>query len=255
MTRRVILSKERALAIVEAIAVKHDLAVRVALCSKRDRYAVACRAEIAHELKAQLNWSTRQTGDLLGVSSPAVCKLLGLHEIAIRRAQRSLPVSDLKALDALGSDALKLRLVNAESMVAFLQGEIDRLTGAGLIPRLAASFQLENKLRCAIVLAIVAEAYPRAVGLSDMIEFYDVACERLNYGRGSASANLITKNISHLREHFRDMGLPDPISTGDSRLGTRALRDDVAQLMHDRLGVPRLSQLARVAGQPGVMAA
>lgn len=243
--RGAIMSQQRAMAIVERVAVKHDLTVAVALCSKRDRYAVACRAEIATVLKGELGWSQERTGALLGVTRPAVGKLLGFHKVAERRARHSLPPVDLVAIASLDRDALKGRLVDAEAMIAYLQGELDRMTGASVTHQLAESFGLDSKLRCAIVLAILAEAYPRAVPSTDLTERYDDACARLNYGNcAGTSTNLVTKNIAALRDHFAELGYADPVVSSDGVNGKmRALSADAARLLNERVGVPRLSQL------------
>jgi len=240
--RRVILSQRRAMEIVERVAAKHELSVAVALCSRRDRYAVACRAEIAWTIREQLNWSLRRIGQLLGVSHEAVRQLLDCHKIALRRARRSLPPTDLAALAAMDRDALRRRVAELEEMNAYLQSELDRLTGAGLVPTLAQEFGLENAQRCAIVLAILAEAYPRAVSMNHMIELYEDACDQLNYGaRQGATSNLVAKNISDLRERFAQQGLPDPVSLSEGN--NRSLSHEAAQVLYERTGTPSLTRL------------
>lgn len=241
-SKRVIASKTRAMEIVERMALKHDLPVATALCAKRDRYARACRAEIAWALKRELNWSSRRSAALLGVTFKNVCVLLKTHEIAMRRAKNVLPVTDLQALAAIEADELRRRLVESQDLIAHLQGELDRLTGATLANKIAARFGLENRLRCAIVLAILVEAYPRSVPSNLLTELYDEACDRLNYGsRNGASADLIKKNFSSLREHFAELGLACPVDWDDA--GARRLTDAGAELLHEAVSAPRLSQL------------
>lgn len=244
-TRTVIASKAMALAIVERIAKKHQMTVAAALCVRRDRFSVACRAEIAWTLKDELDWAQRPTGKLLGITQPAVRKLLGYHEMSLRRSNNVLPAETIKALAVISGDDLRRRLAEAESRAAYLQGELDRLTGASITHRLAESFGLNNKLRCALVLGILAEAYPRAVSPPDLVELYDEACERLNYGaRRGASFNLITKNIAALRESFLELGYPDPVVSSEGSSGMqRRLTDEAAVLLHEAVGAPRLSAL------------
>jgi len=247
---KVIMSKQLGLAIVERIALKHQMQPSQALCARRDRYAVACRAEIAWALKEELRWSQRMIGTLLGVTHPAVRKLLGSHEISLRRANNILSTETLKAIALIGADESKRRLADAESRIVYLQAELDRLTGASLTHRLAAIFDLTGKIRCALVLSIIAEAYPRAVNAPELVELYDEACERLNYGaRRGASFNLITKNIAALREKFAELGYADPISSTEGSFGMqRRLTDDAARLLYETVGAPRLSQLKTMKG-------
>lgn len=247
---KVIASKQFALAIVERIATKHQLTTAQALCVRRDRYAVACRAEIAWALKNELGWSQRAIGGLLGVTQPGARKLLGYHEISLRRANNLLPTETLRAIALIGADEGKRRLADAEGRIAYLQAELDRLTGASLTHRLAENFDLTGKIRCALVLSIIAEAYPRAVNAPELVELYDEACERLNYGaRRGASFNLITKNIAALREKFAELGYADPILSSEGSFGMqRRLTDEAARLLYDTVGAPRLSQLKTMKG-------
>lgn len=243
--RTVIASKAMALAIVERVAKKHQMTPAQALCVRRDRFSVACRAEIAWTLKEELAWAQRRIGSLLGITQPAARKLLGYHEKSLTRANNVLPTETLRALAAISGDEAKRRLAEAEGRIAYLQGELDRLTGASITHRLAEKFGLGNKLRCALVLGILVEAYPRAVNAPELVELYDEACERLNYGaRRGASFNLITKNIAALRESFLELGYPDPVVSSEGSTGMqRRLTDDVATLLHEAVGAPRLSAL------------
>lgn len=245
VTRTVIHSQRRAMEIVERIVAKHELTVSVALCARWDRYARDCRAEIAWTLRDELRWSTRRSGSLLGCSARNVCDLLTSHEIALRRAKNILPAADLRALAEISKDDLRQRVADVEADNAMLRAEIERLTGASLTHRLARLFGLENKLRCAIVLAIVVEAYPRHVTSMDIVELYDEACDRLNYGaRNGATANLITKNIAALRDHVATLGMADPIESFEAHSGlARRLSDAAAEYLHVEVGAPRLSQL------------
>lgn len=243
--KKIIASKAMALAIVERIAKKHDMDIKIALCARRDRYSVACRAEIAWTVKDELAWSQRSIGGLLGLSHTAVRKLLGFHEKSLRRANNVLPAETLRAIASISADDVKSRLLDAENRNAYLQAELDRLTGASLTHRIAESFGLKGKLRCALVLAIVAEAYPRSINTPDLIELYDDACDRLNYGtRRGASFNLIAKNVAALRARFAELGYTDPIESSEGSFGLqRRLTDRAASLLNEIVGAPRLSQM------------
>lgn len=243
--KKAIASKKLALSIIERVAAKHQLPVQHVLCARRDRYAVTCRAEAAWVIREDLGWSQRDIGSFLGVTQPAARKLLGYHEIAMRRANNVLPTESLRAIALISTDEAKRQLADAQIKLAYLQSELDRLTGASITQRVAESFGLESKIRCAIVLSIVAEAYPRAVNAAEIVGLYDEACERLNYGaQRGASFNLISKNIAALRERFEELGHPDPIASTEGSFGMqRRLTDDAAALLNRMIGAPRLSQL------------
>lgn len=250
--RRVIASQARAARIVEDVAAKHGLKVTYVVCAAWQRDAVLARAEIAHRLTEELNWSLRAIGAHLGCSHSRVCSLLTEHKKWTEKARRLLPLADIHALAAVEGDARLTRAKEAEERAAFAEAELARLTGAELAPRLAENLGLGHRLRCAIVLAIVAEAYPRIVLGPELLERYDDACERMGYGfqRGS-NFHLMTKNVAHLREHFEAQGWPSPLIAGDPltvrMVGARRLDDRCAVFLHERLDAPRASQIALAA--------
>lgn len=245
---RVIASRSRATQLAERIAEKHDMEVRTMLCARWDRFAIAARAELASELKASLGWSQRRIGEYLGCTHPNVRKLFSYHEMTVKRAKRWLPKADVHALLAVEADERLLRAMDAEERAAEAEAELRRLSGVDIVLRLAEALDIRH-LRCAIVLAIVCEAYPRTVLGADMIRYYDEACERLDYGdRNGSTFGLLAKNVGKLREHFVECGWPVPIaasasSARDSLAGARRLEDDAAKWLHERLGMPRLSQM------------
>lgn len=246
--RRPIASTSRATQIVERVAAKHQFTVAFVLCAKRDRFAVAARAEAAHELKRQLDWSLRRIGDHIGCTHENVRQLLTCHKMNTERNARCLPPIDLNALNALEGCELKQRVADAEERAAYAEAELARLTGATLALTLAEALGLTHQMRCAITLAIVAEAYPRVVLGSELIEHYDAACERLAYGfRRGANSHLMTKNVTNLREHFEANGWPAPLLAHDAMTrtisGARRLTDDAATFLHERFDVPRRSQI------------
>lgn len=246
---RIIASRSRATQIAEAIADKHALNVSTMLCARWDRFAIAARAELACELRAKLGWSQRRIGEYIGCTHPNVRKLFSYHEITQKRAKRWLPQTDVHALLAVEADDRLARALDAEERAAEAEAELRRLSGADLALRLADTFDLGQYMRCAIVLAIVCEAYPRIVLGADMIRWYDEACERLDYGeRKGSNFNLLAKNVAKLREHFVDRGWPVPIVAkveprSGGLAGSRRLDDDAARFLHERIGAPRLSQM------------
>jgi hypothetical protein len=247
--RGVITSKARACEIVETVAAKHDLPVQTVLCARWDRYAIAARAEIASELSTRLNWSTRRIGAHIGCTHANVRKLFGIHKLNMKRGARWLPAADVHAIVSIRNDERLMRMVEAEERAAYAEAELARLTGDNLAVIYADALGLTHRLRCAIVLAIVAEAYPRLVLGAELIEHYDEACVKLGYGdQKGANFNLMTKNVAHLREHFEAQGWPAPINitkgyTPRELVGSRRLTDEGAEFLHERLGAPKLSQI------------
>lgn len=242
-SRRVIASKSRATAILERVAQKHDMTVQTLLCARWDRYAIAARAEVATELSHKLKWSQRAIGSFIGCSHPNVRKLFSYHERHVRRAHNLLPETDVVALATVREDMRLQRALEAEERAAFAEAELERVTGVKLAVRLADA--LGGPVRCAIVLAIVVEAYPRLVLGEEIIEHYDEACARLSYGdQKGASFNLMAKNVAHLRDHFVERGWPVPIPYNDSQMrGARRLTDEAAIWLHERFDAPRASQI------------
>jgi len=252
-THRAIASLSRAHTIVEAVAVKHGIDVHTLHAGGRSRFVVEARGEAAFELMHKLGWSQRRIGECLGCSQPNVRKLLGYHKQNLERGGRFLPAADIHALLAISNDDRLARAVEAEERAAYAEGELHRLNGSALSLRFADALDI-SYMRCAIVLAIVAEAYPRVVLGDAMVEHYDEACAALGYGfKRGANFHLLTKNVAHLREHFAAKGWPSPIpaSTDTTRemAGSRRLSDECAAFLHERLNAPKLSQMQEASEQ------
>lgn len=225
--RRVIASRARAAQIVERIAEKHALTTTQLLCAKWDRFAVVARAEVAHALRSELKWSLRVIGEHLGCSHTRVRNLLGFHENTHCRFTRLAAVT--------GSDA----------RVRELEAELQRLSGTYLAERCVQALGL--RLRCAIVLSILAEAYPNHVRGPALLALYDEAREHFGYGgtdgsRIGATTGLLTKNTADLAAHFSGEGWPSPSEVGPVP-GSRRLTAAAAEWMHVRIGAPKLSQV------------
>lgn len=223
--RRTIVSKARAAALVEQIADKHALPVATVLCAKWDRFALIARAEAAHALTTQLNWSIRATGAYLGCSHTNVRKLLSFQK---RNAPRIVRLVSLNGADEA-----------AVARVRELEAELQRLSGTHLCERLASD--LSVPLRCAILLAILIEAWPRYVRGPALLQLYDDACDKLGYGaRNGANFDLVTKHACDLAARFKAAGWPAPSEVGELK-GSRRLTDSAAVWLADRCGAPRRS--------------
>lgn len=223
--RRVIASKARAAAIIEGIADKHSLPVQTLLCAKWDRFAMIARAEAAHALVAQLNWSIRGVGAHLGCSHTNVRKLLGFHEKSARRIVRLVSI---QCADEV-----------AVARVRELEAELQRLSGTYLSEKLAS--RLDVPLRCAILLSILIESYPRYVRGPALLQLYDDACEKLGYGaRNGANFDLVTKHACDLAAAFKAGGWPVPSEVGELK-GSRRLTDACAVWLSEGFGAPRRS--------------
>lgn len=246
-----IYSQARASAIIEAVAEKHQVSVQTLLCAKWDRYAMASRAEAAHELKVQLKLSQRAIGAQLGCTQPNVRKLFGIHEMNVRQAKRWLPVADVHAIAAIDSAEAKRRALEAEERAAELEQELARLTGKDLALSLMDAVELGGKhggrVGGVILLAILCENYPNVVLGPNVLRLYDEACERLGFGsQRGAGFVLITSNAKNINQHFRARDWPLPIETGEFA-GSRRLTDDAAIFLHERAGAPRRSQIEMAA--------
>jgi hypothetical protein len=246
--RRAITSRAKALEITEQIAAKHGLSVHQVVSARWCRQTAVATGELAWELRHKMGWSYRAIGEHLGRPHPSVRKLLSSHKMRLHLARRILPVDQAVAIAALDTDVRAQRLLAAEALAAHHESELRRLSGAAA-PEVARALGLERKLRCAIVLCIVIEAYPRYVTGNDLVELYNEQCDVLGYGsRRGASLNLMTKNVQNLREHFIEAGWPEPIpsierGSIEDAIGARRLTEKGARFLNKKLGIPRLSQL------------
>jgi hypothetical protein len=219
-----IASKARAAQLIEQIADKHGISVPVMLCSRAHSVTPA-RAEIVHALIDQLGWSQRTVGAYLGRPQTDVRYLFLYHKKFSAQIAR------------LGGAAGP---ADPDGRIRELEAELARLAGTLLCEALKRKLGL--RLRCAIGLAIITEAYPRVVRGPVMLQLYDDACAQLGYGHANEGANyrLMDKNMSDLNAHFVDQGWPAPARPSEGR-GARQLSDAAAEWMAATCGAPRWS--------------
>lgn len=234
--RTVIASKARAAQIIERVAEKHRIEVSTMLCARWDRFVAIARAEAAAGLRDDLGWSLRMIGEYLGCSHESVRQLFTLQQKYARRASLIHPVPDV------------------DGRIRELEAEVARLSGTYLCERLAVKFGLQ--MRCAILLAILAEAYPRYVRGPAILQLYDEACETIGYGHQSgATYNLIAKNASHLNTRMRELGAGADVASVIKELpGARRMDDAAAAWLSDQCGAPKRSQIERLR-EAGVLGA
>lgn len=224
---RVITSPARARAIVEEVAARFDLAPDRVLNCHGEKVA---RGEVAWRLKRELHWSLRRSGALLGVSHKTVARMLANHAALLASFQSRVEREHKLFLQS--PEALELRE---------LREKLARLTGADIANDIAEDMAIPK--RCAIVLGMLAERYPRALAIEAMCELYDDACERLDYGfKSGADRELIRKNVSDLNRAFAAKGLPLAAEIAPP-IGGRRLTAKTATMLSARYGVPRQSQL------------
>lgn len=230
MTKRCILSPARAAEIVERVAQRFDLKPEKIMGARRDYLARTARGEIAWLLKDELGWSQRRTAEYLKCGKTTVFDLL-------RDRARILA-----AFQDRVSQEHKIFLQSPEALeLQELREKLARLTGADIADELTDGLSIPK--RCGIVLAILAEAYPRAVSIEAMCELYDDACKRLNYGfADGANRELIRKNVSDLNRAFQAKGLSQPAEIA-LPVGGRRLTDEAANRLSVSYGVPRASKM------------
>jgi hypothetical protein len=222
------------MAITERIADRYGLTVETVLCARWDRFAAEARAEIAEELCNGQGASLRAAGQWLGCSHTNVRKLLGCQKMRPLRA-------DAATILALSRNEQARRLAEAEARARELERQMERLSGAHLGETFARAFAMP--LRCGIVLAILAEHFPRPVRAQALIDFYDHACTTIGYGmQNGASADVIKKNLSSLKQAFAALGMEAP-SEIDAATGQRRLTGAAAAMLHERFDAPRRSQM------------
>ncbi|NBW07973.1 MAG: hypothetical protein EBR82_08095 [Caulobacteraceae bacterium] len=237
-------SPARAMAIAEQVAGRYRITVDHLLCARWDRYVVHARAEVAVRIRDDLGWSSRAIGRWLGCSHPNVRKLFSYHKMRPPWAAMTGDVDPASILHLARDDQAR-RLAEAEQRAADAAREIDRLSGVHLTEALAE--QLGLLTRCAIVLAICAENYPRVVRGVAILQGYDHACSVLGYGaRNGATYDLMKKNFSSLDRAFAEQGWPQPTECGDLP-ASRRLTHAAADMLALRFGVPRRSQMMLAA--------
>lgn len=230
MSQRCILSPARAAEIVEQVAQRFGLDAAKITSTKRDYLARTARGEIAWRLKTELGWSQRRSAGYLKCSKTAIWSLLKDRERIVSAFQERVAQEHKAFLQS--DEALELQE---------LREKLRRLTGADIAEQLTEDLNIPK--RCGIVLAILAESYPRAVSIEAMCELYDDACARLSYGfqRGS-DRELIRKNVSDLNRAFIAKGFAPPAEIAPP-VGGRRLTDEAAQMLSASHGVPRRSRM------------
>lgn len=227
--RRVPASRTKAITILQRVASKHDVSVEEIATGKRRRDMQWARQEAAFLLAHEANWSQRSIGEMLLCSQRAARVLIGTHENSRVKAKRLLSVDDLKRYDDIHSDDILHRNLILEQERAIVSGQ-------HLADTLAQSLDL--LMRCAIVLAITVEHYPRAVRTSTIITLYGDACQALNYGyRQGATESLMAKNFSDLNKTFRSRGWPLATTPGQIP-GSRILTPECSDWLDSRLAQP-----------------
>lgn len=237
-----ILSERKALEIVERVAPGHGLTVAQLLAQPFKRATVLARGELVDALTSELGWPYARVAAFLGCAASTAHSAKSEWKKAQAIHKRFLP--DQAVLQIAALDQSEARQAAAAAIVRQRELEIElaRLAGVSLAERLQGLFEL--KMRCAILLAIVIEAYPRQVRETTIFALYDEACERLSYGfRAGATRKLMFKNAQALKEHFTERGWPNPSEAG-SLPGSRVLTRAAAEWLNERVGSPRLSQIA-----------
>ncbi len=241
MSRRCITSPARAAEIVEQVAQRFDLSPETIMTAKREYLARTARGEIAWRLKDELNWSQRRTAAYLKCGKTTVfallrdrAKIVGIFQSRVAQEHKIFLQSP---------EALELQE---------LREKVQRICGSDVAEDLTRGLSIPK--RCGIVLAMLAEAYPRALSIESMCELYDDACARLQYGfKRGADRELIRKNVSDLNREFIAKGMAAPTELAP-HVGGRRLTDQAAHLLAASYGVPRKSRML-MAEEPMRMSA
>lgn len=237
-----IASEQRALEIVERVADGHSLTVAQLLAQPFKRATVLARGELVDGLTGELGWSFERTAAFLGCAPSTAHSAKSEWKKAQAIHKRFLPAEAVLQIAALDQHEARRAAADATTRVRELEAKLDELAGATLAEKLRDELGL--KMRCAILLAIVIEHYPRQVRELSIFALYDHACVKLNYGfRSGATRDLMFKNAQALKDHFIERGWPEPSRPGNMP-GSRVLTQSAAQWLHDRIGSPRLSQIA-----------
>lgn len=209
---------------------RFELSAEKIMKAKRDYLARTARGEIAWRLKNDLNWSQRRTASFLGCGKTTVHTLLKDRERIVSAFQNRVAQEHRAFLQS--PEAVELRE---------LREKLRRLSGVDVAEEMTEGLNIPK--RCGIVLAMLAEAYPRALSIEAMCELYDDACARLQYGfKRGADRELIRKNASDLNRAFQAKGMAAPVELAPS-VGGRRLTDEAAQTLSASYGVPRASRM------------
>ncbi|TXH47223.1 MAG: hypothetical protein E6Q97_27695 [Desulfurellales bacterium] len=243
MSRVMIASVDRALAVVDRVAAKHGMTAAALVATPRNRAVILARGEVMHALNVELGWSYQRAANLLGLS---VSRLHSAHtewKGVQANIARYLPEDLRAAPDTLADlkaqlEASEVARLDAERRLAAVLGleSIDVfMKGLDLLPR------------AAIVLTVLAESYPNHVRVEQILNYYDAACLRLDYGaKRGATRELLYQNNAALRRTFAARGWPNPVGVGPANK-THVLTHDAADLLHEKIGVPSTVQIGRRA--------
>jgi len=232
-SRPLIASVDRALAIVERVAAKHGLTAAGLVATRYSRAVVLARGEVMHTLNAELGWTYQRAAELTGLSVSRLHSAVSEWKGVQANIERYLPdtVADLRA-----------QLYAAEAARQDAERRLAAMLGTESVDLFVSELQLVP--RAAIVLTALAEAYPKHARDEHILNFYDAACVRMNYGlRNGATKELMWKNIEALRRSFAERGWPNPVSVGPM-INTRVLSHAAAVVLHERVGVPSKTQIA-----------
>jgi hypothetical protein len=202
-----------------------------------DRYYMAARDELIHALRTELHWSVRYAAEWIGVSKSTISlgqkrHLQTLSMRAGQKKQQRTPVPNKPAAPA--------RLEMLEDEVSSLRDELRRLTGADLATRLVA--RLDMTPSTAIVVAALAENYPRPLTTSVMCEQYEAAKAAMGLDAKPVSDGMINLAVMEARNDFRARGWGDPIEVIQG-MKARKLATATAAFMSGKFGAPRPAQL------------
>lgn len=224
--RRPIVSADRARTIEALVCERHGVAPEALRKQWPGRIVMEARRELACRLEHDLDWTVRQIANHLSCAKDTAHRLLVTgRPVYIGQKMHRQTVND----DCPESLREQLRE---------MQAQLRRLSGVPIASRIAAAYGMRPM--SAIVLAIMAEAYPRPMALGAIIEAYELACDALEFGsREGVGEALINSAIFHARARFTELGLPSPIES--LPMGQRRLSHDVASILRERVGAPRVA--------------
>lgn len=202
--------------IIAEVAERHFFSAEDLLAKTKCKRRGRARREAYLELmRRRPDLSLRRIAGIFGRSPSSVCEAVALGR---EEAQKSVRIETE-------------RLLYAEEVEAQLR----RITGVELSLQVAHSLSIPTWQ--AIFLAILMEAYPYVKTADQICEAYDAASERLDRASTDGIQDASMKTfVTKIRNHFRNMGLPDPVA----RVRPRALvlTDAAAIWLHNRFGRP-----------------
>lgn len=225
--RRPLHSTAKADAIIAAVAERHGLAPARLLEQWGGRIVTDAKREAACRLEHELQWTERMIAGHMRCALSTAQRLL-------RTGRERYVSAELRRTGVIPKCPEELR-----SEVIELRAQLERITGVHLAYRLTVAYDLRPA--CGVLLAILAEAYPRPMHTGSLIEAYDAACDRLEFGtRRGVADELIGSLVWQMRKRFGELQLPDPVES--MPISARRLSDSAAELFRARFGVPRIAQ-------------